>query len=1045
MTVAAHAQERLDDDRLPTSGHNLLLDAKVSGNLRAFDEGLRGAPDHILYDLDGQRFLRPSEWHEYGIGYGRNLGVVPEDRPAYWMAEWQTEVEANLIVLTGAYPNQPQPKTAWKIEVRNSGNWTVHDRGVGGWYDHGRYIWGGDDQKPIRFDGMRVSLFSEDNKTPLKSIHFRGEDQVSWLVCNTQASPEALVTSPRVTRDLEVLYTFADGAGDVVQDRSSTGEPLNLKIEKPSAVQWRDGALVVRSPTTIVSTASASKLTESVRHSGSLSIEAWLKPKNNQQKGPARIISLSAGASQRNFTLGQERGQYDVRLRTTSTNDNGIPSTSTPKRSAKPRLTHVVFTRDAKGNTRFFINGKLQSTKPSDGKLSNWSDTFQLSLANETSGDRPWLGELYLVAIYSRDLTPEEVALNFKAGDGSAEPPASLVERKVDPKAEHFELNIAPLFANHCLECHDSSTSEGGLDLSRKDAALAGGESGKVIQPEDSSQSLLWEAVESDSMPSDRPPLSDLEKDLLRRWIDDGATWSLTRIDPAIYVHEGSHRQNWIRRLTVAEYVETVRSAVGVDIEREARELLPPDLRADGFSNTAYNLNVDLKHVEAYSRLATIIVERMDVLEFAARFSKKRSLNTDASTRNFVAAMGKWLFRGPLEQREEVNYSGIATTVASAGGSYEEGVSLIVEAMLQSPRFIYRVESQRGDGASLPVSDYELASRLSYIIWGGPPDQQLAQAADEGRLDRDGVRSQVARMLEDHKAVKRSRQFADEWLDLGRLDNLQPNTEKFSDWDPQLAGDMRDETLAVFEDVVWKQERPISDMMNVQWTYATPRLASHYGLELQGDGLTRYDLSDVPGRGGLLTHGSLLTVGGDEASMVSRGLFVLHDVLRGVVKSPPPCVDTTPIPTKTGLTQRGIAEARLANVACGGCHAKFEPLAFGLEKFDGLGAFHEQDEHGNKLREDGQILIPGEAQPVPYQTSAELMDLLANSDRVRESITWKLTQFALGRPLVASDARIVNEIHESAQQNGGTYASLITAIIMSDLVQTTQSEAIGNE
>ena len=175
---------------------------------------------------------------------------------------------------------------------------------------------------------------------------------------------------------------------------------------------------------------------------------------------------------------------------------------------------------------------------------------------------------------------------------------------------------------------------------------------------------------------------------------------------------------------------------------------------------------------------------------------------------------------------------------------------------------------------------------------------------------------------------------------------------------------MREETLAYFEEVVWKQNRPLADLLNAQLTFVTPRLAQHYGLKLDkgesADELIRCDLSNVPGRGGLLTQGSVLTVGGDEASMVTRGLFVLHELLRGVVRDPPPCVDTTPVASKPGLTQRAVAESRIANQKCAGCHARFEPLAFGLEQLDGLGAFHETDEHGNKLRDDGSILFPGQ-------------------------------------------------------------------------------------
>jgi hypothetical protein len=431
----------------------------------------------------------------------------------------------------------------------------------------------------------------------------------------------------------------------------------------------------------------------------------------------------------------------------------------------------------------------------------------------------------------------------------------------------------------------------------------------------------------------------------------------------------------------------------------------------------------------------------MDVAKFAARFSKSRSLNTDATAREFVESMGKWLFRGPLTKREEINYSGIATTVASAGGSYVEGVALMIEAMLQSPRFIYRIEDQRGAG---PVGDYELASRLSYIIWGGPPDVELMRAADDGELtDRSQVESQVRRMLKDRRAVTRSLQFVGDWLNVDRLANMQPNAKRFPDWNAQLAGDMRQETLTFFEEIVWKQNRPLADLINAQFTFATPRLATHYGLKPTGAGLSRYDLSSVPARGGLLTQSSVLTIGGDDASMVTRGLFVLKDVLRGSVGDPPPGLDTTPVPSEPGLSQRLIAEKRIGNVSCGGCHSKFEPLAFGLERFDGIGAYHDKDEHGNSLRDDGEILFPGEAKPVKYNSSAELMDLLAGNDRVRESITWKVTQFALGRPLGAADARTVREIHQTAQQDGGTYQTLMAAIVTSDLVmmnRTTISE-----
>ena len=863
----------------------------------------------------------------------------------------------------------------------------------------------------------------------------------------------------RTRRGLLALYDFGETEGEVVKDRSEVGQSLDLFISNTDSVRRHQGSLEVLDKVMIGSKGPAAKLNESIRRSGEITIEAWVQSADTSQQGPARIITLSRSGTERNFTLGQDKDRFDVRFRTLNTNANGLPSVRSPDEAVTSKLAHVVYTRDRSGRARIYLDGKRSKQGNVSGDTFNWHGQFRLALANELNGSRPWLGSYFLVAIYNRDLLPEEIEQNYQAGPNPELVPGSLA--RADPDAEFFDTSIAPLLSKHCLECHDSASKQGDLDLSRRAAALAGGESGPLIVAGNSAESLMWDLVTTDEMPQDRPPLTDREKALIRKWIDDGGHWSMEVIDPAVYVHDGGSDENYVQRLTVDEYVESVRAALGVDIEQEARELLPADLRADGFSNTAYNLNVGLKHVEAYAQLAELIVQRLDIVQFAQRFSKSRKL-TDNDMRGLIAAMGNWILRGPLAEHELTTYRGISTTVASAGGNFEEAVSLVVEAMLQSPRFLYRVEDQRGDGTRWPVGDYELACRLSYILWGAPPDEELMRAVESGAFyDRGHVESQARRMLEDPRAKNRSMQFIDQWLDLGRLEHLRPNVQKFPKWDSRLAGDMRAETLAYFEEIVWTQSRPLSDLLDAQFTYVTPRLARHYHFKLDAtkpinrapanvahpdsvatdDQLRRWDLSSVPSRGGLLTHGSVLTVGGDEASMVTRGLLVLHELLRGVVKDPPPCVDTTPVPTKEGLTQRGVAEARIANESCGGCHAKFEPLAFGLEKFDGLGAYRDTDEHGNRLRDDGEVLFPGDASPMRYQSAAELMNTLAKSDRVRQTMTWKVTQFALGRPLVPADARILDKIHRAAQEGGGTYASLMTAIVTSELVLTTRTES----
>ena len=855
------------------------------------------------------------------------------------------------------------------------------------------------------------------------------------------ARPASAWSADRSGDGLVALYDFRLAKGSIVKDRSGVGKPLDLKIENPKNVRRTKGTLEVRGKTLIRSDKPAAKVFNAVRRSGEITIEAWVRPANAKQDGPARMVTLSGGSSERNFTIGQEGDKVDVRLRTTKTSGNGIPSLNSPGRSLAPRLTHIVYTRNRGGRARLFLNGKQQAEKRVPGAMANWNGKYRLALANELSSERPWLGTFHLVAIYSRDLSVGEVVQHFKAGVNARSTGAQLATRKQSAKEQFFDREIAPLLSRHCLECHDTVNHKGRLDLSKKSTAFATAKKETVIVPGKSAESLLWEVVEADDMPNERDPLSVDEKKLLRKWIDDGAVWAGEEIDPLAHTHDWRVNQNWVRRLTVPEYIETVRSLTGEDISKEALKTLPPDIRADGFSNTAYNLTVDLKHIEAYSRLAGIIVGKMNVRQFAKRFSRKRGF-TDDVMRDLVAKMGKWLLRAPLEEHEVAAFRGISTTVAAAGGTFEEALSLLVEAMLQSPRFLYRVENERGDGTAWPVSEYELASRMSYIIWGAPPDTQLLEAAENGQLfEDDSLEAQLRRMLDDPRAAKRSAEFVHEWLNLGRLANMKPNPEKFPQWNADLANDMRAETIAFFDDVVWKQNRPLADLLNAKLTYATPRLARHYGLPVQRGGLARYDLKSVPERGGLLTQGSVLTIGGDEASMVTRGLFVLRDLLRSGVKDPPPSVNTEPVLSKAGLTQRNIARKRIADKTCGGCHIKFEPLAFGLEKFDGIGAFHEKDEHGNTLRDDGEILFPGTAKTVPYDSSAELMNLLAGSDRVQQCLTWKVAQFALGRPLGPADSRTLDKVHQAAQKGGGTYASLMRAIIKSDLVQKTQTEA----
>ncbi|MEW4566149.1 PVC-type heme-binding CxxCH protein [Bremerella sp. JC770] len=169
---------------LPSTTHNLLTDAKVATNVAQFDAGQRGSDRDPIFVPKSGKFEHGSQWHEIGVGSGAELGVLSEEQAVTWTATWDQPVHVNFLTLSGAYPNQPQPNTAWAVEVMMGGSWQTLERGQGGWYDSGRFVWGWPGAVSIPIEALRVKVFSPDEKTPVRSIHFRGEEGFSWFAGN---------------------------------------------------------------------------------------------------------------------------------------------------------------------------------------------------------------------------------------------------------------------------------------------------------------------------------------------------------------------------------------------------------------------------------------------------------------------------------------------------------------------------------------------------------------------------------------------------------------------------------------------------------------------------------------------------------------------------------------------------------------------------------------------------------------------------------------------------------------------------------------------
>ncbi|AFY58916.1 hypothetical protein Riv7116_6589 [Rivularia sp. PCC 7116] len=258
---------------------------------------------------------------------------------------------------------------------------------------------------------------------------FTGEDNFTYSIndgsgVNQTAQVNINVTeagsnnsSERVDAGLLALYNFNEGRGDTVFDVSGVGTALNLEIDNVTGVSWGDGELTINSPNLIASNGTATKLIDGIKATQEITLEAWVTPENRSQNGPARIATLSSNVSNRNFTLGQAGDDYNVRLRTTNTGNNGVGRTvSSSGGLLNTELTHVVYTREADGDAALYIDNQLVASENIRGDLSNWDDDYRLGIGNEFSGDRPWLGSLDLFAVYNQAFDAGEVEQNFLAG-----------------------------------------------------------------------------------------------------------------------------------------------------------------------------------------------------------------------------------------------------------------------------------------------------------------------------------------------------------------------------------------------------------------------------------------------------------------------------------------------------------------------------------------------------------------------------------------------------------------------------------------------------
>ncbi len=465
-----------------------------------------------------------------------------------------------------------------------------------------------------------------------------------------------------------------------------------------------------------------------------------------------------------------------------------------------------------------------------------------------------------------------------------------------------------------------------------------------------------------------------------------------------------------------------------------------------GFVNDFY----DPKNPDSSQRDRNLFVHHVDVCgplgyqPDSLPASHRRIIYREPSTEKPLVDAAEFLtkyvqraYRRPAAAAEIERLTALVKLALDQGDSFEQGMRLAVAATLVSPRFLFRLEE---DPAGSPadsiraLDDFELASRLSYFLWSSMPDDELLAIAAEGRLRRgDTLDQQLARMLRDPKSQALVENFAGQWLQLRMLKAVAPDAGRFPAFDDGLRAAMIRETELFFAGIV-RENRSVLELLDADYTYVNERLARHYGLaDVRGNEFRRVALSGDE-RGGLLGQAGILTLTSNptRTSPVKRGLWVLSNLLG--TPPPPPPADAPPLENQADQAVHGTLRQRLEQhrekAACAVCHERMDPLGFGLENYDAIGAWRTTDSDSPI---DAAGTLPGGR---AFNGPRELKALLkARPAAFARCLTEKLLTYALGRGMEYDDHATQDDIVAALIADDYRFESLLRGIVHSDAFQ----------
>ncbi len=398
----------------------------------------------------------------------------------------------------------------------------------------------------------------------------------------------------------------------------------------------------------------------------------------------------------------------------------------------------------------------------------------------------------------------------------------------------------------------------------------------------------------------------------------------------------------------------------------------------------------------------------------------------EAIIRNFTSKA----WRRPVTDQEVADLYAFIDLAKEEGDDFEQGIRLIIRATLMSPHFLFRVELDPTPTSEQahPLTDHQLAARISYFLWSSIPDDELRQLADEGRLNNEEVlTAQVERMLNDPRAESLVHNFGGQWLYFNALADVQPDYVIFPDYNEALRKSLQQEAQLFFRDFMFGQ-RGLDEMLTAQYTYANDLLADHYGLNSNASAdFVEVDLEDTTRRG-LLTQGSLLTVTSHptRTSPTRRGKWVLEQLLCSPPPPPPPGVEGL-LDNEDGEITGSVRDRLQAHAVgeCASCHVEMDPIGFSMEHYDGIGAWRD-DDNGFAIDATGQ-LPTGET----FDGVMEMTDILSQDERLVTCATRQMFTFAMGRGAIFHDKDDLQIMEQGLRDNNLRLRALARYVVLS--------------